>query len=295
MIDLHMHSIFSDGMYSPEELMIKIAEKKLKAVALTDHDSVLGCEIFAKAGAKHNVLTVHGSELSVNYPKVSMEIVALDIPERNLSAFAEFQKTMKAERVRVTEERLKLLAELGMYIDRNEVFYDKEGKPRNQVGKPHVVEALLKHGYISNWDEGFTKYMNKGCPAYVSKNEPLFSDVIAFVLDNGAVPILAHPIHTKKSGKDLFELFKELKSYGLAGVEVFHSDHDVELKKEYLEMIKELNMISAGGSDYHGGAHPDVEIGCGKGDLTVPDVIFDVIKTREKVLDGYYNDLAKYI
>ena len=92
MIDLHMHSLFSDGMYSPEDLMIKIAEKKLKAVALTDHDSVLGCERFAVAGEKHKIMTIHGSELSVNYPKVSMEIVALDIPEKNLLSFIEFQK-----------------------------------------------------------------------------------------------------------------------------------------------------------------------------------------------------------
>ena len=293
MIDLHMHSLYSDGMYSPDGLMSKVAEKRLKAVALTDHDSISGCLEFAKAGEKHKVLTIHGSELSVNYPKVSMEIVALDIPEKNLSAFAEFQKTMKAERVRVTEERLKLLDNMGMHIDRNEVFFDENGNPRNQVGKPHVVQALLKHGYINNWDEGFVKYMNKGCPAYVSKNEPLFKDVIAFVSDNGAVPILAHPIHTKKVGKDLFELIKELKSCGLAGIEVFHSDHNKELKFEYLEMIKELKLISAGGSDFHGGAHPDVDLGCGKGDLKVPDVIFEVIKTREKATEGYYSELSK--
>ena len=295
MIDLHMHSLFSDGMYSPEDLMIKIAEKKLKAVALTDHDSVLGCERFALAGQKHKVMTIHASEMSVNYPKVSMEIVALDIPEKNLPSFIEFQKNMKDERIRVTEERLKLLVDLGIRLNRDEVFLDSNGVPRNQVGKPHVVQAMLKGGYINNWDEGFTKYLNKGSPAYVPKNEPLFSDVISFVLDNGAVPVLAHPIHTKKTGKELFELFKELKSCGLAGVEVFHSDHNSELKKEYLEMIKELKLISSGGSDYHGGAHPDVEIGCGKGDLKVPDVIFEVIKTREKPLEGYYSDLAKYI
>lgn len=295
MIDLHMHSLFSDGMYSPEDLMIKIAEKKLKAVALTDHDSVLGCERFAVAGEKHKIMTIHGSELSVNYPKVSMEIVALDIPEKNLLSFIEFQKEMKNERIRIAEERIKLLSSLGMKIDYDEVFLDESGNPRNQVGKPHIVQAMLKHGYINEWNEGFTKYLNKGCPAYVSKKEPLFSDVIAFIADNGAVPILAHPIHTKKTGDELFELIKELKSCGLAGIEVFHSDHNSELKAQYLAMIKDLGLISAGGSDYHGGAHPDVEIGCGKGDLKVPDVIFEVIKTREKVGQGYYSDLAKCI
>lgn len=295
MIDLHMHSLFSDGMYSPEDLMIKIVEKKLKAVALTDHDSVLGCERFALAGEKHKVMTMHASEMSVNYPNISMEIVALDIPEKNLSSFIEFQKNMRDERIRVTEERLSLLDNLGIKLNRDDVFLDSDGMPRNQVGKPHVVAAMLKGGYINSWDEGFTKYLNKGCCAYVPKNEPMFCDVIEFVSDNGAVPVLAHPIHTKKTGRDLFELFKELKLCGLAGIEVFHSDHNNKLKKEYLEMIKELGLISSGGSDYHGGAHPDVEIGCGKGDLRVPDVIFEVIKTREKTSEGYYSDLAEYI
>ena len=100
----------------------------------------------------------------------------------------------------------------------------------------------------------------------------------------------------KHSNREILsELVKELKSFGLVGIEVFHSDHGNKLKTEYLEIIKELNMISAGGSDYHGGAHPDVDLGCGKGDLKIPDLIFDVIKTRENVREGYYSDLAKYI
>ena len=295
MIDLHMHSLFSDGILSPEDLMDKIAEKNLRAVALTDHDSVLGCMRFAKAAEKYKIATIHGSECSVDYPKVSMEIVALDIPENSLQTFIEFQKKMTDERIRVAEERINLLEKDGIFIDRNEVFFDENGLPRNQVGKPHIVAAMLKKGYIQDWNEGFEKYLNRGKVAYVPKNEPLYKDVIAFIVDNGALPILAHPIHTKKTGNDLFELIKELKYYGLAGVEVFHSDHSSELKNEYLEMIKGLNMISSGGSDYHGGAHPDVMIGCGKGDLKIPDVIFEVIKSREKVSNGYYSDLAKFI
>lgn len=295
MIDLHMHSLFSDGMSSPEDLMSMIAEKKLKGVALTDHDSVLGCKEFAKAGEKYKIATMHGSECSVEYPHVSMEIVALDIPEKSLSAFVDFQRNMTNERIRVAEERIKLLAKANIFVDRNEVFFDENGNPRNQIGKPHIVAAMLKKGYIKEWNEGFEKYLNKGKIAYVHKNEPLYKDVISFISDNGAVPVLAHPIHTKKTGNDLLELVKELKYYGLRGIEVFHSDHNSNLKGAYLELIKELNMISAGGSDYHGGAHPEVRIGCGKGDLKVPDLIFDVIKSRENGSKGYYEELAKFI
>ena len=294
MIDLHMHSVFSDGMCTPEELIKKIADKGLKAAALTDHDVVDGCFYFAEAARKQGIITINGSELSAHYPKVPMEIVALDIPDKYIGAFKERQKDIIEERFRVAKERLDLLAKLGMKIDWKDVAYSDNGELRNQLGKPHIVAAMLKYGYIENWDEGFDKYLNRGCPAYVAKKEPEFNDVIAFVLDNGAVPVLAHPIHTKKEGKELFNLVSELKSCGLMGIEVFHSDHNSFLKKEYLAIIEELGLLASGGSDFHGGAHPEVQIGTGKGDLAVPDIILYVIKER-KILSQYYDELKNFV
>lgn len=295
MIDLHMHSVFSDGTCSPDELIDKIAKAGLKAAALTDHDVVDGCCYFAEAAKKYNILTMNASELSAHYSRVPMEIVALDIPERNIDAFKERQKIMIEERFKVAKERLELLAKLGIVLDWNDVAYYENGMLRNQVGKPHIVAAMLKNGYINDWDEGFDKYLNRGCPAYVAKKEPEYNEVISFVLDNGAVPILAHPIHTKKQGRELFDLIKELKMCGLKGIEVFHSDHNSLLKQDYLMMIETLGLISSGGSDFHGGAHPNVEVGIGKGDLKVPDIIFDVIKMRENPTMAYYMELAKSV
>ncbi len=295
MIDLHMHSTASDGTCSPTELINKIAILGLKAASLTDHDVVDGCEEFSQAASNLGIITINGSELSADYPHIPMEIVALDIPDKNLNAFKSRQKVMIEERVRIAEERLHLLAKLGIYLKWEDVAYYENGKPRNQIGKPHIVEAMLKKGYIESWDEGFDKYLNKGCPAYVTKREPLYRDVISFVLDNGAVPILAHPIHTKQKGGILFDLLQELKSCGLKGLEVFHSDHDVTLKTDYLHMANALNLLSSGGSDFHGGAHPEVNIGIGKGDLHVPDIILDGIVERINPTESYYNELKRFI
>ncbi len=295
MIDLHMHSTASDGTCSPTELINKIVAQGIRAAALTDHDVVDGCEEFSQAANMMGIETINGSELSADYPHVPMEIVALDIPNKSLLAFKDRQKIMIEERFRIAKERLLLLDKLGIYLKWEDIAYYENGKPRNQIGKPHIVEAMLKKGYIENWDEGFNRYLNKGCPAYVAKKEPLFKDVISFVLDNGAVPILAHPVHTKKKGADLFELLKDLKFYGLKGVEVFHSDHDFSLKNDYLQMIEELNLLSSGGSDFHGGAHPEVNIGVGKGDLHVPDIILDGIVNRINPSSGYYSELKKFI
>jgi predicted metal-dependent phosphoesterase TrpH len=295
MIDLHMHSTASDGTCSPTELVEKIAKQGIKAASLTDHDVVDGCEEFTSAASKFGIIAINGSELSADYPRVPMEILALDIPNKSLPAFKERQKIMIEERFRIARERLFLLDKLGIHLEWEDVAYYENGQPRNQLGKPHIVGAMLKKGYIKTWDEGFDKYLNRGCPAHVIKKEPLFKDVISFVLDNGAVPILAHPIHTKRSGNDLFNLLEDLKSNGLKGVEVFHSDHDAALKRDYMQMIEALNLLSSGGSDFHGGAHPEVNIGVGKGDLHVPDVILDGIVERITPTDGYYSELKKFI
>lgn len=295
MIDLHMHSTYSDGMFSPAELMKKAAAAGISAAALTDHDVVGGCLEFKAAAVEYGITTINGSELSVDYPAVSMEILALDIPDRNLSAFQTHQVKMVEERRRVAVERLELLNKLGVNLTWDDVAFDKEGNPRSQIGKPHIVEAMLKAGYISDWETGFSKYLNKGCPAYVAKREPAVKDMISFIRENGAVPVLAHPVHTKRQGKELFSLIDSLRQEGLMGIEVFHSDHTPELRADYLQMIKALGMITAGGSDFHGGAHPGVNIGTGKGDLRIPELVLEVLLERQTPSAAYYSELSRFI
>ena len=295
MIDLHMHSTFSDGVLTPTELVQKIADIGLTAAALTDHDMVDGCEEFANAAKNYAIATINGCELSAAYPGVNMEVVALDIPKKNMPYFQDWQNDLIAERKRVAKERVEKLKALGFEIEWDRVANDENGKPRRQIVKPHIVAEMLRLGYITNWDEGFVKFLNKGAPAYVPKKEPEAKRVIEFVLDNGAIPILAHPIHTKLKGKELFEFLQKLKNWGLRGIEVFHSDHDSSLKIEYLKMIEELNMISGGGSDFHGGAHPEVRLGSGKGNLKVPEIILETIVARSNPTKAYYAELSKYI
>ena len=110
---------------------------------------------------------------------------------------------------RLAKERVNKLNELGIMVDWQKVAFDENGNPRKQIVKPHIVAEMLRLGYIKNWDEGFVKFLNKGAPAYVHRKEPDAKEVIEFVLDNGAVPILAHPIHTKLKGKELFEFLQK--------------------------------------------------------------------------------------
>lgn len=295
MIDLHMHSTFSDGDMTPQQLMERIVAAGLTAAALTDHDVVEGCLEFRQAADKCGIKAINGSELSADYPDVTMEILAIDIPDKYLAAFKKRQKIMIAERFRVARERLELLAKQGIMLQWEEVAFDDKGKERTQIGKPHIVAAMLKAGWIKSWDEGFSNYLNRGGSAYVAKNEPAAKDVIAFILDNGAVPILAHPIHTKLKNDGLITLLEDLRSLGLMGIEVFHSDQPAQMRQDYLQIIQTLGLMASGGSDFHGRAHRGIDVGIGKGDLRIPDLVLETMQERKISSPTYYAELQKYV
>ena len=203
MIDLHSHSTASDGQLSPSALVDKAVRIGLSALALTDHDVVSGLDEFQKqADLYPKFKAINGCELGAKH-YANIEIIALDIPD--ITPFAEREKKLIDIRNNANKERLEKLASLGMKIDYDEIAFDENGKVRTLIGKPHIVDAMLKHGYISEHAEGYKKYLNKGCPAYVKKQDPDWKETISFIKENGAVAVLAHPRFTGLDGKDLFD------------------------------------------------------------------------------------------
>lgn len=271
MIDLHTHSTFSDGTKTPTELIEMAHTIGLKAIALTDHDVIDGIEEFQKAAQKYpDLMAINGTELAVHHT-VNIEILALGIGD--LTPYRHRQNELKDIRSQANEKRLKALQALGLDISWQDVAIDENGKPRALIGKPHFAQALFQKGYIRHPDEAYSKYLNKGCPAYVQRQNPTLKETIDFIRQTDAFAVLAHPILTGLNNTDLFELLKNLKSMGLQGVEVFHSDQSEEQSKTYFKMTQELNLIATGGSDYHGDIHPDVKLGTGKGTLYISDAL----------------------
>ncbi len=299
MIDLHVHSTASDGFYSPSKIFDMADKLGLEAIALTDHDAVSGIGELKKCAKNSRLEVVNGAELSVYYPETDMEVIALDIPEKAMKEFLGFQKEELKRRLKITEKRLTILNEWGYEIKYEEVAFDEFGNERTQIRRPHFVDVLLKKGYIKTTEEAYKKIFVKNGGCYVENKPRDVKDVISFIKDNGAVAVLAHPVHTKKEGKELFDLFVELKGYGLDGVEVFHSSHPKALRKKYFELIKELKMITAGGSDFHGGtAHPENKLGTGKrNNLKIPYfVLKELVEGRgKKVSASYYDEIARLI
>ena len=297
MIDLHTHSTHSDGFLSPRKLL-KLAETTgLEALALTDHDAVSGLKELRAAAQKSNIEIINGAELTVDYPQTDMEILALDIPQTSMSAFQKYQQEELERRYSLAYKRIEILQKAGYEISYEEVAHDAKGNLRTQIRRPHFVDVLLRKGYIKTADEAYQKIFVKGGICEIENKKPPVKKIISFIKENNATAILAHPIHTKHSGEKLYNMIQKLKGYGLDGIEVLHSSHSLENRKEYLNIIKDLKLITAGGSDFHGGtAHPENKLGTGNNqNLNIPYFVLETIKTRHAPKSGYYTELKKYL
>ena len=299
MIDLHTHSNASDGFLSPSELLHAAEELELEALALTDHDAVSGLKELHETArqTQSKIEIVNGAELSVYYPHVEMEILALDIPKKNLSAFEAYQQAEVDRRLQMAHKRIELLQNIGIDIEFDEVAKDEHGNLRTQIRRPHFTDVLLKKGYIQNAQEAYKVIFAKGGVAYVENTPKPAQEIIAFIRDNGAKAILAHPVHTKLKPDDLYNTIKELKGYGLNGVEVFHSAQPRANRQIYLDIISDLGLLASGGSDFHGGtAHPENKLGTGRfHNLNMPYMILSELRSEKTPTPNYYTELEKVI
>ena len=244
MIDLHTHSTASDGFLSPSELLHAAEKIGLEALALTDHDAVSGLdELHAAAAKNRKVEIVNGAELSVFYPGAEMEILALDIPEKSLPAFREYQQNELARRDQMAHRRIELLQNFGVDITYEEVALDKDGNPRTQIRRPHFTDVLLKKGYIQNTEEAYKVVFARGGIAFVENRPAPAAEIIDFIRSNGAAAVMAHPIHTKFKPDILYNVVRELQQAGLSGIEVFHASQPRANRQLYLDIIRDLGLI----------------------------------------------------
>ena len=293
MIDLHTHSTSSDGTLSPTELIEEACRLGLKALALTDHDVVDGLPEFQAAAQKHpDLVAVNGCELGVKF-KTHIEILALNI--KNFSPYRERQEKLLQIRHQTNLKRIELLNKAGVPIRYEDVAFDEKGQKRNMVSQPHFAEWLLEKGFIQTEREAYTRFLGKGCPAYVKKDDPDLKETIEFIAQTGAVPVMAHPYLARLESDELFELLKELKSYGLRGIECYHSDQTQEQTRLYLNMARDLGLLVSGGSDYHGSAHPDTHMGVGRGNLRIPDELLEFILDNRPPSPAFYEELLVHL
>ncbi len=274
LIDLHIHSTASDGSLPPEDVVAYAKRKGAAAIALTDHDTVEGLESAMSAGKAQGLEVIPGLEISAQHPGGSMHILGYYIDPSDPHLNQELRRLQLARKER-NPKIINKLQSLGFPIDYSQV----QAIARGQIGRPHIAQSLLKIGAVSSLEEAFQKYLTRGAPAYVEKFRFTPFDSISMIIQAGGIPVLAHPFTLNcPSLRDLKSLMKKLKDDGLQGMEVLYPEHSSDQTRDYLSLVKELDLVYTGGSDFHGDLKKNVDLLTGKGDLKIPYRIVEALK-----------------
>lgn len=289
-IDLHTHSTKSDGTFSPEELIRYAQAKGLSAIALTDHDTADGIEEALKAaqmlreeaqgssGSSSPAVpdVIPGVELSTQYRGRDIHVVGLFIDWRN-SGFNTRLREFADARIYRNQKMCRLLTEGGYPVNYEELlsFF-----PDTVVTRAHFAQYMLEKGFISSIDEAFRKLIGDDCPFFVPREKISPQDGVSFLLEYGAVPVLAHPLQYKMSDDQLCELLTSLCGYGLSGIEVYYSGYKPADTAYLSRLAERFGLLPSGGSDFHGSRKKGLDLGTGYGHLYVPDTLLPPLRAK---------------
>jgi predicted metal-dependent phosphoesterase TrpH len=272
-IDLHAHTNASDGTLPPAELVALALRQGLAALAITDHDTFEGYEAALPLARESQLDLVRGIELNSRLildgfvqPRFVHVLVYFPTGEPS-QPFQAWLDEQRADR-RLRNERLaEALQSRGVDITLDEV----EARGRTLTGRPHFARILVEKGYAANFDDAFRKYIGEQAPSYVERDSNTTEEVIELAREGGGIPVVAHPIRIGLTRASEPLVLERLRNAGLAGLEVYHSEHPPALQTYYRELAARLGLLPTGGSDFHGAAKPGVELGSGvKNNVKVP-------------------------
>src|SRR6266404_3592352 len=241
--DLHLHTFFSDGTYSPEELVQKAKRQDLSGLALTDHDTVEGCARAAVACEAAGIEFIAGTELTAEQEGHEIHILGYAINIQNTKFLAEIQKFQLVRQNRV-REMVARLNQMDVPLQAEEVFALANCRA---PGRPHVARALVEAGLVANLDEAFERFLKKNRPAFVPKFKMSAADAIDLIHQAGGVAVMAHPGLNRTD-----EVIPGMVEAGLDGIECFHTKHSTATAARYLELADRFHLLVTGGSDCHG-------------------------------------------
>ena len=282
MIDLHIHSTASDGSFSPIEI-INLAKKiKLKAISITDHDTIDGVKEILKHSQSNTLEFICGVEISCEPPAQFKNLGSIhllgygfSVYDKNINAILNKAKKARMQRNPAIIEKLNTLG-FNLTIEQVEERFGAD-----QTGRPHIAELMKEKGYVKSFKEAFDKYLGKGKPAYVEKYKVSCSKAIKTILEAGGIPVLAHPgILNLNQSHQLEDFIDTLITYGLAGMEVYYTGHDDALTSFYEKLAHEKKLLATGGSDFHGQFNKGVAMGTGIGNLNIDYSLFKALIMR---------------
>ena len=257
-VDLHLHTTYSDGRLKPAQLVRLCADRGLEVIAVSDHDSTEGLdEVYETASGLPGLTVIPAIELSTDIPGSEVHVLGYFVDRHDpelQSALTRFRDGREHRGKRMVER----LAELGVEVSWERV---KELSGGGAIGRPHIAQAMVEAGHVRYPKDAFDQYLGRNGPAYAERAKLTPREAVAMLRANGAVPVMAHPTYSaSKSDRDevtqLREILTELKEAGLAGMEVHYGDYTPDQVEYLAALARELDLIACGGSDYHASGNP---------------------------------------
>lgn len=267
-IDLHTHSLESDGTDTPRELMHAAAQAGLSVIALTDHDTTGGWDEAAAAVSETGVALVRGTEISTNHQGISVHLLSYLHDPGNTELTEVFERS---RRFRDTRAR-RMVKKIGADYDLKWKDVEQQASEGATIGRPHIADALVQRGHVADRTEAFAEILTPSGPYYVRYESPDLTETVALVRSAGGVPVVAHVRASARGRVISDEAIASLVEHGLAGIEVDHRDHTEADRQHLRHFARELGVFTTGSSDYHGTGKPNR-----LGENTTPQEVFEQI------------------
>lgn len=257
MIDMHTHTTFSDGTYTPSELIDLAHKTGLKAIAITDHDTIDGIKFATQRAKDLNIELIQGIEFSCGYNSIEIHILGyfLDITNKPFLCLLD---SLKKTRDKRNKELIQKLQSIGLKICLDDVACLCGG---NLITKAHFAKALVQKGYAKTKKDAFNIYLGKNKPAYISRDLIDCKEAIKYIKNAGGKAVLAHPYIYKLSEKELDGLIKNLKENNIDGIECYYPSNTIKQTNHLLNLAKKYNLKITAGSDFHGANREEVTLG----------------------------------
>lgn len=278
MIDLHCHTLHSDGTDSPERLALIAEAAGLSALCLTDHDTLDGIPELLAQQPKVKVRLLAGTELSCRFLGRSLHVLGLLVDPSD----ATFQARLAELRGRREDRNHRMflkLTELGCPLTREEVQLHAESPLLSRV---HVALALAAKGYVRRPQEAFERLIGDDGPAFVPREELAPEEAARWIREAGGVPVVAHPGRFAGGAFRWDDAMRDLQRKGLEGLEGYYGEYRAAEQRYFVGLGKRLGMVVTGGSDYHGRNKPGIRLGAGRGGLKVPDALLEDLETQQR-------------
>lgn len=280
-IDLHVHSTYSDGSLTPEELVSLALTSGLSALALTDHDTTEGVDQAVDAAAGTGLEVIPGIEFSTRFLHRDIHILGYWIDHHSASFQRRLNEFLDARTVRNRQmcERIRQYTNAPISLARLERCF-----PDAVITRAHMAAWLMDNGFVETRSIAFDKYLGEHAPCFVPKSDVTPQDAIRLILENGGVPVLAHPLLYALSKKQLRALLGDLKECGLLGIEAVYVQNRGSDEAFVRSLAEEYGLLITGGSDFHGENKPDIALGTGiKSGLSIPYTLLTELKKARRI------------